>query len=583
MMPQEGKVYNITSLDEYTLLNMILLFLSENTLATSRLRSKVCSFYQKIDTQMYESDPDVSPQLVCYLDLLGLFVRESEEGSAAFSVNALRSVAVQDTRWGGEFANFFANVQTGTPLILYNREGVSGEISPILGDEAIHWLDRYLETELRYMFIYDYEDMFHRMSSLLTDGLYDNEKRDVVQGTMQRLEGFMREAKAAEAVSGFRLHDFVTDSPHFISSLRDTHRRRSMPQSMIRSGLRRLNQTLGGGFQSGRVYTILGRSGDWKSGLLLNIALWACSRRYNDRFLLKDPTRRPCVLYLTQENDRDETIERFYSYQEGVQQSLGSSTVEHLEDSMMSLFDKTRSHCQIAFRFRPDRTIDTGDLSSMVKELYLEGYEVVMVVQDYIKRIRPVETFRDARHLELGQVVNDLSTLAKEHQVPVITAMQLNRAGYEKIRQAQEHGGMESLAKVGASDIGESINIWENSDVILLIGRTVSRMLGDRQFLEISRAKMRGRSPSALTRFAYPFVMDGDLVNEMRLDEDGHKDDPDKSLLNLNDDLATMYGASAIESNGDGRSAPSPHVRSGRRAPTRPQEGRDGAFAGIEG
>lgn len=67
---------------------------------------------------------------------------------------------------------------------------------------------------------------------------------------------------------------------------------------VIKTGIKRLDQFLGGGFQPGRVYLSNGISGGWKSGWLLNVGLWTV--QYNDDMVCNDPTRRPCAVYVTQ-------------------------------------------------------------------------------------------------------------------------------------------------------------------------------------------------------------------------------------------------------------------------------------------
>ena len=526
------KLYKIDTLDEYSITLMLLVFLSMNNTANARLKNKVCRFVNKIDFNNYTDNPWMD----CHINLLLLFVYEYEKGVSSFSLESLKSTASQDEDQGDDFSNFFYNYHNG--LLKVDGRDFPSDLS----DEDITWLENFIETELQYIFIHDYTDNFHDTSEALEEAYYEEGKKAFVLKTIKWAESFLKEAKEAEAISGFRSHDFITDSYTFMDSLKQTHKRRTTPQSFIKSGLQMLNETLGGGFQSSRVYTILGRSGDWKSGLLLNIALWACNPIYNPKFIMKDPTRRPCVLYLTQENDRDETIERMFSYYKGVQTNIKDISINDFQEFMQETFKNEEDRCHFAFYFRPDRSITTDDLNQMINNLYLEGYEVVMVIQDYIKRIRPMETFKEYRYVELGQVVNEFSIISKEHQVPVITAMQLNRDAYMKVQNAQDNNRMDFLDRIGAANIGESLNIYENSDVVLLSGRNSPSVAEGKSFLEIRRKKMRGRSPSPLIKFAYPFLMDGDLVNEMRLVEDAHLTrDECKGILNLADNLADTY------------------------------------------
>jgi len=48
------------------------------------------------------------------------------------------------------------------------------------------------------------------------------------------------------------------------------------------------------------------------------------------------------------------------------------------------------SSAELILKYRPTQSISTADIDDMIQELYMEGLEVVMVVHDYIKRIKPL-------------------------------------------------------------------------------------------------------------------------------------------------------------------------------------------------
>ena len=71
-------------------------------------------------------------------------------------------------------------------------------------------------------------------------------------------------------------------------------------------GMQGLNEMVGGGFESGRVYMLLGITGIGKSISLLNLVYQL--KRYNRNYKTKDPTKTPCIVLLTMENTVVETI-----------------------------------------------------------------------------------------------------------------------------------------------------------------------------------------------------------------------------------------------------------------------------------
>jgi len=158
--------------------------------------------------------------------------------------------------------------------------------------------------------------------------------------------------------------------------------------------------------ENGRVYLFFGLPKGFKSGTLLNIGIWAC--KYNKDIQTKDPTKKPCVLYVTQENSIRETLQRIFVY------STGKSIAEYDEQEALRIIREEiigDSPVDLFIKYRPNKTISTTDLDSMCDDLELEGYEVITLIQDYTKRIRSANYNPDIR-LELGNVVDDF-TVAK--------------------------------------------------------------------------------------------------------------------------------------------------------------------------
>ena len=69
-----------------------------------------------------------------------------------------------------------------------------------------------------------------------------------------------------------------------------------------------VNTLVGGGFECTRAYLFLGMAGIGKSMLLLNLALQM--KKANKGYIPKDPTKIPTILFLTQENSVEETVDR---------------------------------------------------------------------------------------------------------------------------------------------------------------------------------------------------------------------------------------------------------------------------------
>lgn len=89
----------------------------------------------------------------------------------------------------------------------------------------------------------------------------------------------------------------------------------------------------------------------------------------------------------------------------------------------------------IVIKYFDNRSIDTMYLYTIIDDLADQNKEVVCLILDYIKRIKPAEYAKDEKE-ELKNITNELKTLANEYDIPCITAHQLNRAGASAVNIA---------------------------------------------------------------------------------------------------------------------------------------------------
>ena len=519
--------------DEHHLVLMALAFLTSNANATYRLKTKLLEFLERIDERLYDSNQD----LVWRIALARGVGRAVLKGKAK-TLPAVEARVLEDTEWADYHASFFDAYRNDTGHVADGY--VNGNE---LSDEDLQYIDSYVSTRLRFSYLWASRNFFREMVDRVDAGDMGDIAvfNDRVMTVLERVVQAGRQNKAATANEA---QDFETGSTSFEAAVRATHAARNKPQSTVRTGMRMFNEMLGGGYEGSRVYVHFGRSGDWKSGMLCSVAFWATDSRFNPEYITKDPTRKPAVLFLTQENDLFDTIERMISFGLGSNVDLRGADIEQIVRLMERAFSSET--CRFVFKYRPSRTITTADMEAMIHDEYMKGNEVIMIVQDYIKRIKPMEMYKEARHLELGAVVDEFSMIAKRHNIPVVTGMQLNRGAYEKFELAVQNGDMDAVKKLGASDAGESINVYENADCVIFQGRIPIESTGQ-MYQTFRRGKMRGKRVSNLDFFAQPFDVDdnGD-TNEMRLVEDAHLGQREcRGVLNLGDGIARDYDANA--------------------------------------
>ena len=272
--------------------------------------------------------------------------------------------------------------------------------------------------------------------------------------------------KARVETADDQTFSFIGDK--FRNAITDAYKEATSVSNQLQVGSLALMELIGGAFQSSRVYTFLGLPGEGKSSTLLDIALQI--KKYNPNYVCKDKTKRPCVVLFVMENGIRESIERMFNMLTRKQLSKMESIEEAIELMQNAINMSSDSPIDVIIKFRPNLSEDTSYLYTICDDLADEGYEVICMLQDYIKRIRSVEgSFGGDLRLQLGAVINEFKTFATLKNIPVITASQLNRSASSSIDDARIKNKNDLVRLIGRSNVGESNLIIENSDWVGLL------------------------------------------------------------------------------------------------------------------
>ena len=391
-----------------------------------------------------------------------------------------------------------------------------------VNENDIEYLNEYVEERLTYFYLYESRDRLKTALESLETDVSMEEINGNFETIISRLYKDIQNSKAVKkdsatdfciggAVGNFKDKNLASMTKKTIDDLRK-------PSNHIKCGVKAFNDILGGGLENGRSYLVYAPPKSWKSGLLMNMGIWAC--RYNE-FIPKDPAKTPCVLYVTMENTSKETIKRLFTHVTG-------KDIKHFEynEATQIINDYIVGDRNVSFeiKYRKNKSISTDDLDAMVDELALEGKEVVMIIQDYTKRIRSSTNNPDLR-LELGDVVNDFCSIARSRDIPVVSAAQINRIGISKIEGAiaANKGNLAKL--IDKSDAGESALPLENVDYALCITPEDDQATGDK-YLGVKLWVTRVENPE-VKFFLHKFQ------NGMRLEEDFY-DEGSSSIESLN-------------------------------------------------
>jgi uncharacterized protein YlbG (UPF0298 family) len=381
----------------------------------------------------------------------------------------------------------------------------SGEYNEFFSNDEVLFVNNYVEQNLTYIYLYKHSDGLENALQQLKLSDVNSLKR--LNAQFEKLiDGMYRDIKSAKATNKFAAMDFSIGGNNADVVVRSTIEELRKPNNHMKMGLKQLNAMLDGGLENGRTYLFFGLPKGFKSGTLLNIGIWAC--KYNKNAVTKDPTKKPCVLYVTQENSIRETMQRIFVY------STGKSIAEYDENEALRIIREEiigESDVDFFIKYRPNKTISTTDLDAMCEDLELEGYEVITLIQDYTKRIRSANYNPDIR-LELGNVVDDFTVIAKSRNIPVVSAGQLNREAYRILETALQKGRTNIGKDLNASHVGESALMIENTDYGIIVNKEED-ITTKEEFLTFKLIASRAKKPK-VTYFAHPFE------NGLRLQED---------------------------------------------------------------
>ena len=270
--------------------------------------------------------------------------------------------------------------------------------------------------------------------------------------------------------------------------------------------------------------------------MLNNIGYWAI--KYNNDMRPSNPAMKPLVLYISQENTIEETDERNYSLYLPESVTQEKEFQERTADELVDLYTKAGvigGPVNFAMEYYENRAISTIDLDAIVDKYAIQGYEIVMVIHDYIKRIRGAEEVGDP-FIDYASIVNEERSFAARHRFPFITVMQINRESAVKIEEARK-GGKDLEKVVNSGMIGQSYGIYENTDWCAVLTPEIDPVT-QRKYLCLIKLKSRFKSKYKNSFLALPF--DGDSI---RLDADVGR--TDSGVLEAWGDHLGSYNPSA--------------------------------------
>ena len=136
-------------------------------------------------------------------------------------------------------------------------------------------------------------------------------------------------------------------------------------------------------------------------------------------------------------------------------------------------------------------------------------------------------------------IVNEMSVMAKTHNIPVVTASQLNRDSYRKLEEAADKKADKGKS-LNQSNVGDSMLIVENTDIAIILNKEL-QVSTDKEYLSMKRVKMRGKEVG-------PSYINYEFENGMKLKED-YNTGENYCVKSLSDELENFNPNSSSSNN----------------------------------
>ena len=482
---------------DITRLDMIISFLYKpSVLRTRKTLANIYKLFQNLDDELINGNPDLMARIWIINTTLRGRLEEGFENDENLMQFCFDQVDCDEFK------------RKTLTEILENKK--------ISYDES-KYIVRTIDDTLEFGYVVTIKEIVQEIINQIDDGEYKTYKE--VSDDLYTIGNAIINIKRKTASLGSD-QTFSLDTDEFDEVIEDSLQKLKDRNKIFITGIQRLNTLLSPGYLSKRLYTYLAFPGKGKSTILLKSALDI--KRYNGGIQTKDPEKRPAVLMLTLENDIPETIERIYNMAVD-----GDDIRNYTAKQIKRKFRKKgqleltkENNIDIIIKEYKNRELDTNDLYTIINDLEDDGVEVIALIVDYIKRIRPAER-ADSEKAELKNISNELKELAKYFDIPVITAQQLNRSGAAVVDAALQAKKEDVTRLVGRDSIAGAWEIIENSDFCCIINPEVKSDTGE-LFLTFKLLKRRYRSSEeneSLRRLEY-FNQPFEPGNEIRLLDD---------------------------------------------------------------
>lgn len=282
----------------------------------------------------------------------------------------------------------------------------------------------------------------------------------------------------------------------------------------IKMGWQALNRSTGEhcGFRRGEFIDIGALQHMFKTGFTLNILKHGAL--YNTPYML-DPKKKPCLLHISTENEPHQNILWLYTNlmenETGVECDISNVSIPEATQYVHDKLSATGYHVKMC-RFNPtDMTYHT--LFDLINRLESEGYEIHMIVFDYLNMISKKGCTQGAQGQDTRDLFRRVRNFTSERNITFVTPVQLSNDA-KRLKRGNVPNFVQEVVGKGYYDscgtIDQEVDLEYLIDIVKVNGES---------YLTVQRGKHRKVRPT-LDKYHY-FVLPFSPVGGIRDDING--------------------------------------------------------------
>lgn len=419
--------------DVLMLNNIIGFIYKDSVLRTRKVLMNIYKLFNALDMSVYDKDVELADRVWLIKKSLDARIKEGFENDTM-----IRQYCSDDVECNEHIEHIIENIP---------------KYSKNISHEESKYLIKAIKDRLDFGYTITIKEIIQNILDQIDDGDFKTYKA-ISEDLYSIASSIINIKRSTSGMNGDEL--FSLREEEFVNAVTDAVTRLKDRNKILLTGIQRLNTILSPGYLAKRLYVYLAFPGGGKSQILLKSAL--DMKKYN-KVKPKDPNKNPAILFITMENNIDETIERIFNLtvsSDDIRNYTPKQIIKKLkEDGQLELTDDNNTN--LIIKYYDNRSIDTNDLYSIIQDLDDDGNEVIALFLDYLKRIKPAEK-ADSEKTELKNITNELKTLSKHFDIPVISAQQLNRTAASVIDAALQAKKEDVTKLIGRDGIAGA---WE--------------------------------------------------------------------------------------------------------------------------